>query len=192
MAAAIAWLLISQIAGTAAVQGHEPNANQSGLVVVKSGWKKGVRGPDLRPIFDQPQPGRNPNSNDPFQQMQQATHRLATRVEGYYYSATIRNDGDKPVKAVIWDYTIATAGEQSSLTHHQFFSRIDIRPGKHKEIYKFAVTPPTRTVTANKGEARFIEMVVVKAVQYKDGSVWKSAPASPPAASSPPRTPSLY
>jgi hypothetical protein len=54
------------------------------------------------------------------------------------------------------------------------------------------VTPPTRTVTANKGEARFIEMVVIKAVQYKDGSVWKSAPASPTADSSPPKTPSLY
>jgi hypothetical protein len=188
MVAAIALLLTSSLtlttrvngqatqevqAPATGVQGQAAGPNQSGLVVIKSNWKRGVRGPELRPIFDQTRPGRNPNSNDQLQQMQQAARRMSMRVDGYYYSATIRNDGAKPVKAVVWDYTIANPGDPSSLTHHQFFSRIEIRPGKHKDVYRFAVTPPTRTVIANTGNARLIEEVVVNAVQYKDGSVWK-------------------
>jgi hypothetical protein len=35
------------------------------------------------------------------------------------------------------------------------------------------MAPPTRTVAAVKGDARMIEEVVVNAVQYKDGSIWK-------------------
>jgi hypothetical protein len=65
------------------------------------------------------------------------------------------------------------------LTHHQFYSRVDIRPGKHKEVYRFAVTPPTRTVSAASGDSRLIQEVIVKVVQYKDGSVWKLQQKAP-------------
>jgi len=176
MVAAIGLLLISGLATGAPVKGQAPDQKQSGIIVLKSNWKKGVRGPDLgRPIFDQSRPGRNPDLNldDPFQRMRQAQRQMTMRVDGYYYSATFKNIGSKPVKAVAWDYTVASPGDPKSLTHHQFHARIDIGPGKRKELYRFSVAPPTRTVAAGKGDARPIEEVVLTAVQYKDGSVWR-------------------
>jgi hypothetical protein len=110
------------------------------------------------------------------------------REDGYYYAVTFRNDGKRPVKALVWDYAVASPGDPESLTHHQFFNRVDIRPGKHKEVYRFAVTPPTRTVSAAKPDSRLIEEVIVKVVQYKDGSVWK-LPQKPSDIPSQQRTP---
>src|SRR5262249_39056668 len=177
MVAAISVLLISSFAASGSAMGQAPDQKESGVVVTKNNWHKGIRGSDLgRSIFDQSAARRNPNVDDPFQQMRQVQRRMAMRVDGYYYSATVRNDGTKPVKALVWDYTIADPRNPESLTHHRFYSRIDIRPGKHKEVYRFAVTPPTRTVSAAKGNAHLIEEVVVNAVQYKDGSVWKLRP----------------
>lgn len=174
MVAAIGVLLIASFAADGPAKGQAPDQRQSGIVVIKSNWHKGVRGSDLgRSIFDPSAARRNPNVDDPFQQMRQAQRRMATRVDGYYYTATLRNDTTRPVKALVWDYTVATPGDPDSLTHHRFYTRIDIRPGKHKEVYKFSVTPPTRTVSAAKGNAHLIEEVVVDAVQFKDGTVWK-------------------
>jgi hypothetical protein len=176
MVAAIGLLLT---VGLIAIGPATPQASQqheSGVVVVKKNWRKGVRGSDLgRSIFNQPAPSqpRNSSTDDPFQRMRQSERRIAMRVDGYYYITTVRNEGSRPVKALLWDYTITTPGDPSSLTHHQFYSRVDIRPGKHKEIYRFSVTPPTRTVSAGKPDARLFEEVVVRAVQYKDGSIWK-------------------
>src|SRR5215469_14069121 len=94
MVAALGALLIYSFAATGAGKGQAPDQNQSGIVVIKSNWHKGVRGSDLgRSIFDPSAARRNPNSDDPFQQMRQAQRRMAMRVDGYYYSATIRNDG---------------------------------------------------------------------------------------------------
>jgi hypothetical protein len=121
---------------------------------------------------------------------------MRLREDGYYYSVTFRNDGTRPVKALIWDYTVASPEAPESLTHHQFFNRVDIRPGKHKEVYRFSVTPPTRTVSAGKPDSHLIEEVIIKAVQYKDGSVWKvrqkpqdSPPQQRPAENTKPPTP---
>jgi len=174
MVGAICVLLISSLAASGSTMGQTPDQKDSGIAVTKNNWHKGVRGSDLgRSIFDQSAARRNPNADDPFQQMRQAQRRMAMGVDGYYYSATVRNDGTRPVKALVWDYTVANPGDPDSLTHHRFYTRIDIRPGKHKEVYRFSVTPPTRTVSAAKGNSHLIEQVIVSAAQYEDGSVWK-------------------
>jgi hypothetical protein len=173
MVAKIGLLLISNLVASATAQAQAPDQKQSGIVVIKNSWMKGVREPSMvRPIFDPNPRARNPagTRDDPLQQMRR---RMSMRVEGYFYKATIKNLGTKAVKAVAWDYTVAIPDDPKSLTHHQFYSRIKIGPGKHKEIYRFAMGPPTRTVAAVKGDARMIEEVVVNAVQYADGSVWK-------------------
>jgi hypothetical protein len=179
--ALIGLLVVIGIFETAGAEGQAPNEQQSGVTVMKSNWKKGVRGGDMgRSIYDPAQSrSRNPANDDPFQRMREAGRRMRAREDGYYYSVTFRNDGTKPVKALVWDYTVASPGVSDSLTHHQFYNRVDIRPGKHKEVYRFTVTPPTRTVSAAKGDSRLVEEVIVKAVQYKDGSVWKLQQKAP-------------
>ena len=178
MVAVIGFLLIFGGIKTGQAQAQAPNEQQSDITVIKNNWRKGVRGGDMgRSIYDPSQPrSRNQANEDPFQGMREAGRRMRLREDGYYYTVTFRNDGKRPVKALVWDYTVASPGDPESLTHHQFFNRVDIRPGKHKQVYRFAVTPPTRTVSASKPDSRLIEEVTVKAVQYKDGSVWKLQP----------------
>ena len=181
MVAVVGFLLICLGVETGRVPGQAPKEQQSGITIMKSNWRKGVRGGDLgRSIYDPAQArSRNPANDDPFQRMREAGRRMRLREDGYYYSVTFRNDGTRPVKALVWDYTVASPGAPESLTHHQFFNRVDIRPGKHKEVYRFSVTPPTRTVSAAKPDSHLIEEVIIKGVQYKDGSVWK-VPQKPP------------
>ena len=198
MVVVVGFLLIFGGFNTGQAQAQAPKDQQSGITIIKNNWKKGVRGGDMgRSIYEPSQPrSRNPANEDPFQRMRETGRRMRLREDGYYYTVTFKNDGTRAVKALIWDYTVASPGDPESLTHHQFFSRVDIRPGKHKEVYRFAVTPPTRTVSAAKPDSRLIEEVIVKAVQYKDGSVWKVPQKTPdrttqqrPAVSTKPQTP---
>lgn len=174
MARVILGLLTLYLAASIPAPGQAPERERSGIVIIKASYRKAIRRSDLdRSIFDQESQRRNSNSDDRFQRMRQAQRRFPPSTEGYYYSATIKNDSPLTVKALVWDYTIADAGDPKSLTHHRFFSRVDIRPGKHQEVYRFTVTPPTRTVSADSGHSRLVEEVIVQAVQYKDGSVWR-------------------
>ncbi len=96
---------------------------------------------------------------------------------GYRYKVSLRNTGEKTVKAIDWDYVFLDPGTKNEVSRHQFTSEEKIRPGKEKELYVFTLSPPSRTVSASrlgkKGSHHFVELVVLVSVQYTDGSVWK-------------------
>jgi hypothetical protein len=163
MVAAIGLLLICALAPNWTVQNQPPNEKPSGILVVKNGWKKAPSGGAVS-LEGMQLPGPPPvATGGPG----------APVTDGYDYSATIMNAGAKAIKGLVWDYVVAMPDEPESVTHHVFYTHINVSTGKKKEIYKFATATPTRSISAGKQRTRLTEQVIVKAVEYADGSVWK-------------------
>jgi hypothetical protein len=97
---------------------------------------------------------------------------------GYRYKVTVRNGGQKAVKAIDWDYVFLDPGTQAVVERHQFTSEEKIGPGREKELSVFKLAPPTRTVSARasgrKEAPPFVERIILVRVEYSDGSAWPS------------------
>ena len=97
--------------------------------------------------------------------------------DGYRYKVTLRNDTDKVVKSVEWDYLFIDPTTGEIAMRHQFASDDTIKPGKTKEISVLYLVPPVKTVTVRmlvkKDPLPFSEKVLLARVQYADGSTWQ-------------------
>jgi len=131
------------------------------VAVTKKSWHK----TRFRPGWDSFEDMANRNTRP-------APRRPARVIEGYTYTAKIRNNAEKTITVVGWDYTFRYA-ENEKPTHHRFYSRVKIEPGKQKAVSRFISTPPTRTVDARAAGQKMIEEVIVYFIEYEDGSIWK-------------------
>ncbi|HEV2860320.1 MAG TPA: hypothetical protein VGX48_04880 [Pyrinomonadaceae bacterium] len=96
--------------------------------------------------------------------------------DGYRYKVQVRNDGQKTIKLVDWDYVFLDPDTQAEVARHLFTSEEKVGPGRVKELDVFVLTPPVRTVSAlgrMKDAPKFVEQVVLMRVVYSDGSVWQ-------------------
>ncbi len=94
----------------------------------------------------------------------------------FLYKASIKNGGEKIIKAIDWDYVFYEAGTRREINRYQFTSEEKIGAGKSKELSALISTPPTRTVSVYKLDRNeresFDERVEIVRIVYADGSVW--------------------
>lgn len=141
------------------------DSDSPNVVVTEKGWRK-IR---FRPGWDK--------FEDPLSNKNRNPRRMPLRViEGYIYKAKVKNESEKTITVIGWDYTFRYR-EDEKPTHHQFFSRVEIEPGKKKDLSRFVPTPPTRTVDARSAGQKMIEEVVINYIEYEDGSNWKRDPS---------------
>ena len=97
--------------------------------------------------------------------------------DGYRYKVTLRNNGEKTIKSIDWDYYFIDPNTNQELSRHQFTSDETIKPGKSKEVTVLYLKPPVKTVDARslkKSEkSAFAGRVVVARLQFSDGSIWQ-------------------
>lgn len=142
-------------------------SDSPGIIVTEKSWRK----TRFRPGWDRfEEPANNSNRNRP--------RRPPRVIEGYTYKAKIKNKSEKTIVVVGWDYTFRHS-EDEKPTHHQFFSRTKIEPGKEKTVSSFVAAPPTRTVSASSAGRDMIEEVIINYIKYEDGSVWKKVSDEP-------------
>ncbi len=93
---------------------------------------------------------------------------------GYRYSVELRNDAQKKVKLVEWDYVFVEPGTNRELLRHRFASKEDIKTGKSKKVTVERVEAPYAVIDA-KGleEGNPGEKVEIMRVVYDDGTVWE-------------------
>lgn len=98
-------------------------------------------------------------------------------VDGYRYRVTLRNDGTKTIKSIDWDYVFIDQAAQQLVARHQFTSDETVKPGKTKEIYVLYLTPPVRTVSAERLASKeplpYTEHIVIARITYSDHSIWQ-------------------
>ncbi len=97
--------------------------------------------------------------------------------DGYRYTVKVRNDGQKTIKSVDWDYLFIDPTTGREAARHQFTSDETVKPGKTKELTVLYLTPPVKTVSARtlskKEPMPFQERVILARILYSDGSVWQ-------------------
>jgi hypothetical protein len=101
------------------------------------------------------------------------------RINGYLYQITVRNTGQKKIKAVNWQYIFTDSLDQTIVTRHKFQSRENISPGKEAKLTRFSVVAPTHVINAkaveNNAKESYLEQVLITRIEYADGSIWEPA-----------------
>lgn len=97
----------------------------------------------------------------------------------YVYEMTVRNDGEKPIRALTWNYLFFEPGTERVVGRRRFVSRVSIGPGKTRNVVFRSASSPTGTIdatkTGKKPRDQYAEQVVIESVEYTDGTVWQIA-----------------
>ena len=109
-------------------------------------------------------------------------------IRGYSYSATVRNDSDKTVKVVFWEYRFIELAHTANVVRRQFLCAVDLKKGRQIELLAFSSLGPTEVISADSLAATkqkiFDEHVQVNRIEYSDDTVvqrgnWKFADFKP-------------
>lgn len=96
----------------------------------------------------------------------------------YVYEVKLRNTGKKQIRELSWDYVFFEPGTETELGRRRFVSKVNISPGKIRNVVERAATPPTGTIDASragkKPQDQYSERIVIQKVEFTDGSVWQS------------------
>ncbi len=97
---------------------------------------------------------------------------LGGGIYGFMYKVRVENKGPKKIKAITWEYVFLDPLDQSVISRHQFLSKVNINPGKKREVSGLNVRQPMQVVRAEAANLPPVERVVIKRVEYMDGSIW--------------------
>jgi hypothetical protein len=96
----------------------------------------------------------------------------------YIYEVKVRNTGAKQIRAITWEYVFFDPGTKEEVGRQRFESPVSISPGKTRNVVMRSPSPPTGTIDAAKAGKKtrdlYSEEVVIKSVEYADGSVWQA------------------
>ncbi|HEX5706659.1 MAG TPA: hypothetical protein VFX96_05155 [Pyrinomonadaceae bacterium] len=98
---------------------------------------------------------------------------LEGRPYGFLYKMTVENKGTKAIEALTWEYLFLDPLDRSVVSRHRFSSKVKVTPGKKKSVSGLSVKQPTQVVRAESAELPPVEQVIIKRVEYSDGSVWE-------------------
>ena len=184
-------LLIDVSAQTSASQPQVPD-----LAVTKKNWRKEINHPALtadpfEPNDEQAELQRAQKDNavrnaarvregTTPQPTVRTTKPLPTEPDGprarFVYRVTVKNTGTKTITGLAWDYLFFDSSKVEQVGQHSFQQRVKIRPGKSAELIKYSNMPPTSVIDATKakkGEVELSEEVLIRRIEYEDGSVWE-------------------
>lgn len=189
-------LFLFLLAGGASAQPGPDTADPPDLSIAEKSWRKVVR----HPALDADPFEANDAHKELEQAHKDNSIRNANRVreggtpqatvprtklpgnepEGpsarYVYRVKVRNTGTKTVLALVWDYRFFNPDTLEEVGHHSFTERVKIRPGKGFELIGHSASPPARVIDSTKAAedlgAQYSEKVVIRRVEYADGSVW--------------------
>jgi hypothetical protein len=96
----------------------------------------------------------------------------ATR-NAFLYQATVKNTGIKRIRGIGWEYVFLNPEDQVVVSVHPFFTSIEISAGKEKKLKAISLIPPTRVISISAVDEPLIERIVIKKIEYSDGSIWQ-------------------
>jgi hypothetical protein len=133
--------------------------------------------------MNEPPGVRDPNSDTldgrsaELDRINQESRSSSKDLDGYTYQARVRNDSQKLVEIVFWEYQFAEAANPGNLARRQFLCGVDIRPGKEKELEGFSLSGPSEVVSVetlqDKKGPDYQDRVIINRVEYSDGSIWQ-------------------
>jgi len=103
---------------------------------------------------------------------------VSTYFARYTYELKIKNNGEKTIRAIAWEYVFYEPNTEVVVGQRKFTSKVGISPGKTKNIIAHSASPPTETINATKAGDKspelYFEQIIIQSIEYEDGSVWKA------------------
>ena len=158
--------------------GQTPSNYQTppGITVGKHKWQRVGAAPSIDSSFkaesDSPSGGTLSDSDGA------SPEALAAQRGGpsFTYSVEIKNDGDKSIKAVLWDYLITDSKTGEELGRHQFANVEKIGRNAVKTLTVRSRVSPTQVVTVqgspSADKSDVADRVIFRCVLYDDGTLW--------------------
>ena len=96
----------------------------------------------------------------------------------YIYEVKVRNTGVKEIRTLTWEYEFLEPGTEQVVGRLRIASKVNLGPGKTRNVVVRTRSSPTGTVDATKADKKpseqYSERVVIRSVSYADGSVWQA------------------
>lgn len=190
-------LLLFLLAGGVSAQDLPAVADAPDVVVVEKKWRSEMRYPlleqdPLRPNMEQMELERalkqNQRDNSIRASMGLPPLPPPTRVPAmreekngsptvqYIYQARFMNSGTRQIKRVVWEYVFFDPATQKEVGRRSNDSKVEIRPGKTKNVTVRSAVPPTSTINVTqmgkKQPEQYTEQVVIQKIEYSDGTFW--------------------
>jgi hypothetical protein len=76
----------------------------------------------------------------------------------------------------VWDYVFFDSEKAELIGQHSFQHHVKIRAGKSIELTGQSQRPPTSVIDATKakkGDSHMSEEVIIRRIEYDDGSFWQ-------------------
>jgi hypothetical protein len=90
----------------------------------------------------------------------------------------VKNSGPRSIKTLTWDYVFYEPGSKKEVGRRRFVTEVKLATGKTRSVAERSVSPPTGIFTAaqlGKKSGRLYDgVVVIKNVEYEDGSTWQT------------------
>jgi hypothetical protein len=98
----------------------------------------------------------------------------------YVYKARVKNTGAKDIHTVRWQYLLSDQATGDVVGSHSFTTPVNLRVGKSLDLIGKSRTAPARVVDARYTDKdlrkRYVERVIIEAIEYADGQTWFAAP----------------
>ena len=189
-------LLVFILLVNVSAQSPQTQSDAPDLTVTKKNWRKEIYHPALtadpfRPNDEQAELQRAQKDNAIRNSVRvregttpQPTVRnskpMPTESEGptalFVYRATVKNSGTKTITGLEWDYLFFDEDRSEQVGKHSFRHRVKIRTGKSFELVGQSTKPPSLVINATKAkksDTQLSEVVVIRRIDYEDGSFWQ-------------------
>jgi hypothetical protein len=171
-----AFFLIAFASAIAFGQTPQKDEMPPGVAVRKYKWEKVGPAPvvdsSMKAESDSPSGGSS-DSNVP----DQASGVRSRDNTFFQYSVEVANDGNKPIKAILWDYIITDSSSNEELGRHNFVSFEKVGRNSVKALRVRSRISPSRVVTVQNtpppGNSTVVERVIFRCVVYDDGTLWQ-------------------
>ena len=148
-----------------------------GVAIRRYKWEKVGPAPQIdssmKAESDSPSGGGSSDPNVP----EQASGLRSRDNTFFQYSVEVANDGNKPIKAVLWDYIISDSSNNEELARHNFVSFEKVGRNSVKALRVRSRLSPSRVVTVQNtpspGNSTVVERVIFRCVVYDDGTLWQ-------------------
>lgn len=94
---------------------------------------------------------------------------------GYSYFAKVRNDSDRTIQIIYWEYRFTELATPTNVVRRQFLCGATIKPGDQSTLTAFSSLAPSEVISAESlaktNTPIFDEKVFVNRIEYSDGAI---------------------
>jgi len=96
-------------------------------------------------------------------------------VDAFRYSANVKNNSDRKIEVIFWEYRFREFANPANIVRHQFLCSVKMKPGEKFELFANSILAPSEVVSSASlsasSEKLFDEKVFINRIEFADGAI---------------------